>query len=373
MHNPTEEAIQEAIRQAKAGNKAGAKQLLSQVVRQEPDNARAWYLLSQAVQSKEQAIYCLERVLKFQPDNAQAKERLARLQSEGVIKPQTETRRQSGELEKPQIERKKVSSGAIVALMLTVFFGLSAVCAGLFGNMLLPSPTPTALSQLATLGIPPNLPLQATNPDQTLPTNTFIPTSIVAIPTATLLPTETPIPTSTPLPTETPVPISLNGRGQTATNPILLPSVYSKVTFTHNGSGNFAVTVFYGNDQDLLVNEIGSYKGTLFLNTDKPVTFDIQADGEWTAYIEGIGETQSASFSGTGDNVSELFVPPSPGAWEISHDGKSNFAVLLHCMGGSDLIVNEIGVFSGSTIISFDDGPCLWEVIADGNWNIKPR
>jgi hypothetical protein len=42
-------------------------------------------------------------------------------------------------------------------------------------------------------------------------------------------------------------------------------------------------------------------------------------------------------------------------------------------VGGTDLIVNEIGAFSGSTIIKFDKGPCLWEVNADGSWSLKPR
>jgi hypothetical protein len=219
-------------------------------------------------------------------------------------------------------------------------------------------------------------------PKAILPTNTEAPIAVptnpdapidTPIPTNTLTPIDTPTPTDTPYPTNTPLPILLSGHGRTATDPISLPSVYSKVTFTHNGSSNFIVTAFFGNDQELLVNKIGNYLGTLFLNTDKPVMFDIEADGDWTANIEGIGRADSATFSGTGDNVSGMFDPPSPGAWEISHDGKSNFVVYFHCIGGSDLIINEIGVFSGSTIISFDDGPCLWIVNADGNWSIKPR
>ena len=73
----TEEIIQHAISWAKTGNKEAARKALSEVVRQEPNNARAWYLLSQVVENDERAIYCLNRVLQIQPDNQQAKERLS--------------------------------------------------------------------------------------------------------------------------------------------------------------------------------------------------------------------------------------------------------------------------------------------------------
>lgn len=168
-------------------------------------------------------------------------------------------------------------------------------------------------------------------------------------------------------------PIKFNGTGRTATEEMSLPSTFSKVTLTHNGSGNFIVTVYYGNEDELLVNEIGRYKGTTLIVSEDPVTFDIEADGSWTGKIEGVGKSYNASFSGTGDGVSGFFIPPKQEAWEISHNGDSNFAVWAHCVGGSDLIVNEIGSFSGSTIIRFEKGPCLWEVNADGSWSLEPR
>ena len=76
-----EEIIQQAIQCAKSGDNNQAARMITQVVRSEPDNARAWYLLSQVVEEKERAIYCLERVLAIQPDNIQAKERLDRFQT----------------------------------------------------------------------------------------------------------------------------------------------------------------------------------------------------------------------------------------------------------------------------------------------------
>jgi tellurium resistance protein TerD len=74
------ELIQQAIKEAKAGNKETAKNILSKAVRHTPNNASAWYLLSQVVEKPEQAIYCLEQVLKLRPDNDKAKQRIEKLQ-----------------------------------------------------------------------------------------------------------------------------------------------------------------------------------------------------------------------------------------------------------------------------------------------------
>jgi len=46
-----------------SGKKAEAKALLSDAVRQDPKNARVWYLLSQASDSKELANYYIDKAL----------------------------------------------------------------------------------------------------------------------------------------------------------------------------------------------------------------------------------------------------------------------------------------------------------------------
>jgi hypothetical protein len=74
--NNSSELIRKAVEEAKSGNKAAAKKILAHVVRQEPGNAQAWYLLSRLVEEKEQIIYCLNQVLKIIPDSSQAKARL---------------------------------------------------------------------------------------------------------------------------------------------------------------------------------------------------------------------------------------------------------------------------------------------------------
>lgn len=54
----------------------------------------------------------------------------------------------------------------------------------------------------------------------------------------------------------------------------------SKAAFTHNGADNFAVVGLSGNGRDLLINEIGTYHGTVGLDT--PEILMITADGDWT-------------------------------------------------------------------------------------------
>jgi len=200
--------------------------------------------------------------------------------------------------------------------------------------------------------------------------------------TATLEPADTPVPPTpaeaevleaTATPPESVRPVTLRGTGRTATDPIALPASVSVAEFTHDGESNFSVWVYRGTDEHLLINTIGPYKGRLPLFGEEQVVFDIDADGRWTVKIEPIGSQASPSFSGRGDDVSDLFDPPQMLTYEISHDGESNFAVWLHCAGGSDLIENEIGPVSGSAIVKFEEAPCLWEVTADGDWGLIPR
>ena len=194
-------------------------------------------------------------------------------------------------------------------------------------------------------------------------------------PAAPSTPARPPTPAPAPAPPTPPrgEPITLSGRGQTATNPVTLPSPVSVATFTHDGQRNFIVRSFIGGNATLQVNTIGRYQGQRPVSGSTPVTFDIQADGAWTVRIEPVGLNGSAPFSGRGDLVSALFTPPSNGPWEFSHDGSRNFIVRLHCASGSRLVQNTIGGVQGSTIVQFGSGPCLWEVQADGDWSLKPR
>jgi len=192
---------------------------------------------------------------------------------------------------------------------------------------------------------------------------------------ATAAPTAppTPAPTPPPTPPATPEPIILTGFGQTATEAVTPTCPICRATFTHDGVSNFIVHTFRGAEEDYLINDIGVYQGSRPLFGEEPIVFDIDADGAWSIRIEWIGAGGQPAFSGRGDAVSDLFDPPAVGPWEFAHDGQSNFIVWYHCSGGSDGIQNEIGQVSASGVVAFEDGPCLWEVEADGNWSLTPR
>ncbi|WP_205701355.1 hypothetical protein [Herpetosiphon llansteffanensis] len=201
-------------------------------------------------------------------------------------------------------------------------------------------------------------------------------------PTNTPRPTAKPKPTRTPRPTATatpiPEPVILTGVGQTVTDAFMPPSPVSIIKLTHTGRRNFIVKAYTdGGDESYLVNEIGNYTGSRVLYGDSSSFLEINADGEWTAEIVPIGFEAAAAngFSGTGDMVSGLFMPSKEGPipFQFSHNGDSNFIVQVTCQGGMDYAQNEIGAVDGSAIVKFSEGPCLWDVQADGAWTISPK
>ena len=59
---------------------AFARRLLSQLLNQEPGHLHGWLLASYAMNTRAEAIKCLERALQIDPANPHAKQRLAKLQ-----------------------------------------------------------------------------------------------------------------------------------------------------------------------------------------------------------------------------------------------------------------------------------------------------
>lgn len=71
-------AIEEAQQSIKDGEEARARRILAEILLNDPRNEQAWLLLSQVV-TVEKAIESLERVLRINPDNQEAKDRLEAL------------------------------------------------------------------------------------------------------------------------------------------------------------------------------------------------------------------------------------------------------------------------------------------------------
>ena len=224
------------------------------------------------------------------------------------------------------------------------------------------------------------------------PTVTTVATTATTVPTWTPTPTRTPAPTRTSVPTATPFPdrptgkVELSGYGSSVET-VTLPDPLSSVFFGHRGSGNFIVWAYFSsNTEELLVNGIGVYLGERPLISSDPVILEIEADGEWEAIIEPLelveyreSGTIPPDGIGVGDSVSGLFFPPERGQWNYTYDGDGNFIVWVICAGGSELVANEIGITRGSAVVSFPEGPCLWDIAAEldpltlqGTWTLEP-
>ena len=84
-----------------------------------------------------------------------------------------------------------------------------------------------------------------------------------------------------------------------------------------------------------------------------------------------------AQGSGFGDNVAMLNIPNVPVVIELTHTGSSNFIVwsLDNAFGNVDLVVNEIGPYTGTNAMQFksDEPVSALEIKADGTWTYQIR
>jgi tetratricopeptide (TPR) repeat protein len=94
--------LQQGIAAAKAGKKDKAREILQNVLAQDPKNETAWWWLA-SVLDKEDAIICLKNVLKLNPGNKEAQAALAKLQSGKATAPKpVEPRQKPSQQVKPQ-------------------------------------------------------------------------------------------------------------------------------------------------------------------------------------------------------------------------------------------------------------------------------
>lgn len=147
----------------------------------------------------------------------------------------------------------------------------------------------------------------------------------------------------------------------------------------HTGAANFVVWAVdaSGEQTDLLVNTIGNYGGTVLFDeaagshTD---AFEVEADGTWTITIRPVTEAFSwdgaEQLAGTGDDVVILDPPPAGlQSTTVTHSGDGNFVIWAYGPN-TDLLVNEIGNFSGEVLLP--EGTFLFEITATGPWTVDP-
>ena len=140
--------------------------------------------------------------------------------------------------------------------------------------------------------------------------------------------------------------------------------------------GQFAVISHDADNNmlDVLVNTIGAYSGTigLDLNGKSTASLEVKASGPWTITLADVSTAPElkvpGSISGEGDSVVRL----ASGATTLTIQGGKeniNFAVILYGGLFPDLLVNEIGAYSGKVPVSKDGG--YLAITATGPWTIK--
>lgn len=79
--------LQQAIVAARAGRTDIAQSLLTQLIREKPDEANAWFLLGNIVEDPERQALYLHKTLELEPEHAIAKRRLVQIENEAIPAP----------------------------------------------------------------------------------------------------------------------------------------------------------------------------------------------------------------------------------------------------------------------------------------------
>ena len=108
-----EEMLQEAVEAGQSGNLARARELLLELLRLDNREPLYWLLMSTAVESREERVYCLQNVLFLDPENSAAKHDLELLGAEmprenaPALIPEQQEDWQTAEIAAPKIPKKK--------------------------------------------------------------------------------------------------------------------------------------------------------------------------------------------------------------------------------------------------------------------------
>lgn len=169
--------------------------------------------------------------------------------------------------------------------------------------------------------------------------------------------------------------IRLSGRGDGVIN-VSKPDGPAIVRLsTTSKDGNFAVWNVdnSGNHIDLLVNESGRYWGIRtidFRSQEKTSHFEVNAIGTWKIDVMPVSSAKNTvvpgKIAGSGDEVI-LLRGELPDTAIITHSGESNFLVTAYGRLGSNVLVNEIGPYSGTVVLV--DANVL-EIQAIGDWSV---
>lgn len=125
-------------------------------------------------------------------------------------------------------------------------------------------------------------------------------------------------------------------------------------------------------ENDLLVNTIGSYRGTAILdkNGEDTTRLKISVSGTWVITIKPLSDARVITTAAKGSKDDVLFYGSDQPAIMTftSTSGDSNVTAYWYTANDTDLLVNEIGRFKAEAPMSA--GPGVIEVSSDGAWTI---
>lgn len=204
------------------------------------------------------------------------------------------------------------------------------------------------------------------------PPPSIAPTS--ASPVAVAPPAPAPSKTTQPKPPP-PTVYKYSGRGNKILSIKKPEAGAALISFSHKGTSNFIVMQLDAalTETENLVNEIGPYSGKTILDLEdgsETLKLKITADGTWTVVIKALSETrelEGLQGSGRADDVLLYF--GSAGVATLTHKGTSNFIVTYYNEDGGENLVNEIGRYTGESVLPA--GPGFLQIKADGAWTIK--
>lgn len=176
---------------------------------------------------------------------------------------------------------------------------------------------------------------------------------------------------------------TVSGSGTNVAGPVYLEAGLSVFDCTPGATeSNFIVwlTDAGGEDIELLANEIGTVSCTKATNIPSSGLYylTVQSDTNWTVVARQprqLTAPATRSFSGYGSNASDLFAM-SKRAYRFTwnNTGSSNYIVWLLDRDGKpvDLIANEVGSSSGSTLVSIPaSSHYILDIQADGPWSLS--
>ncbi len=148
----TEQMLQEAVQAGQSGDLARARELLLELMRRDNREPLYWLLMSTAVESREERIYCLQNVLFLDPENSAAKHDLellgADMLQEGApaLLPTEQEDWQTSEIAAPKVRKKKTKQkeepwslswilGSLGVGLVIIFLGYYAAQRGLLGDI----------------------------------------------------------------------------------------------------------------------------------------------------------------------------------------------------------------------------------------------